>query len=229
MTEEASHIPKSIGIILDGNRRWARERGLPTLEGHRRGYNNLKLFTEWARNAGVSYVTAYVFSTENWNRSTEEIDYLMDLSRTLLRKDRAWTNKEGVRIRVVGSHDRLAPDIVESIAEIEKETANNTRITLALALNYGGRLEIVEAAQRLAREGKDITESSLSESLWSHDIPDPDLIIRSSGEQRLSGFMTWKSVYSEFIFTPKNFPAIEESDFKEMLSEYAGRKRRFGA
>jgi len=229
MNETEQHIPNCVGIILDGNRRWAREKGFPTLEGHRRGYAKLKSFTEWSRDAGIQYVIAYVFSTENWNRSPEEVSYLMNLNRTLLRQDRAWAKKEGVRVRVIGSRERLDPDIVESINEIEKETANNNRITLVIALNYGGRLEITEAAQSLAKAGKAISEQSLSDALWSHDIPDADLIIRTSGEQRLSGFLTWKSVYSELLFLKKNFPDIEQSDVTDAVAEYTRRGRRFGA
>jgi len=228
MTDTKSSVPNSIGIILDGNRRWARERGLPTLEGHRAGYANLKKFTEWSRDAGIAFVTAYVFSTENWNRSPDEVSYLMNLNHTLLTNDKKWANKEGVRIRVIGSKDRLDPDIVESIAKIEQETSQNNRVTLVLALNYGGRLEIVTAAQELARSGKEITESTLEGALWSHDIPDPDLIIRTSGEQRLSNFMTWRSVYSELLFVQKHFPAFDKTEFDAALAEYSQRQRRFG-
>lgn len=229
MNDETPHVPSCVGIILDGNRRWAREKGLPTLEGHRKGYAKLKNFTEWSCDAGVKFLVAYVFSTENWNRPPEEVQYLMNLNRLLLKQDRVWAKKEGVRIRVIGSRERLDADIVASIQEIEKETASYDRITLVLALNYGGRTEIAEAAQSLAEQGKTITEQSLGEALWSHDIPDPELIIRTSGEQRLSGFLTWKSVYSELLFLKKNFPDIEQSDVTDAVAEYARRGRRFGA
>ncbi|MCR4311319.1 MAG: polyprenyl diphosphate synthase [Candidatus Taylorbacteria bacterium] len=225
MTQKTS--PQSIGIILDGNRRWAREHNLPTLEGHRRGYEKTKEIVRWAKDAGIRYVTVYAFSTENWNRTPEEVAYLMDLFRSFLSKEVAYMKDEGVRILCAGERERFAPDIQECMKQAETETAGESKVVLTLALSYGGRAEIVVAANRASALGP-ITEETLSKHMWVQNTPDPDLIIRTGGEMRLSGFMTWQSVYSELFFTKTKLPDLSEEEFKQILSEFDVRERRNG-
>jgi len=220
-------IPMCMGVIVDGNRRWAKENGSSSFEGHRAGYAKLKEFAVWTRDSGIKYLIAYVFSTENWSRGEGEVSYLMDLLRLMLGKERAWANKEGIKIKVAGSRDRLDQDIVRLVEETERETAKNDSLTFVLALNYGGRSEIIEAARKAALEGE-ITEESINKHLFTADIPDPDLIVRTGGNYRLSNFLPWQSIYSELIFVGKYFPALCKADFGDIMIEYASRERRFG-
>ncbi|MCR4330311.1 MAG: polyprenyl diphosphate synthase, partial [Patescibacteria group bacterium] len=213
MHKQEKNIPKCIGIIMDGNRRWARKRGLPVYEGHRAGYKKLKELLTWAREAGVKTVVAYAFSTENWNRSKLEVGFLLKLLRNVLVDEVEDIKKEKVRVRFIGDLSRFPKDIEEGIRKLEKETMVYKENTLVLAVSYGGRPEIVAAVKKIAQEktkeeiGK-MTEKEFSKYLWTKDIPDPDLIVRTGGEKRLSNFLPWQSVYSEFYFTPTLWPAF---------------------
>lgn len=227
------NIPKHLGFILDGNRRWARERGLPTLEGHRAGYSNLKDITKAAINSGVSYVSAYIFSTENWNRTPEEVKYLMDLAYRMLTKDLKELNKEQIRVVWLGSSDRVSEKLQKAIKNAEDKTKNNTRGTLALCFNYGGHTELVDAVKNIVSSGVDaqaIDHKVLEDNLYGGaEIPPVDLLVRTSGEQRLSGFMLYRMAYSELYFTDTFWPDFDEVQLEKALAEYARRNRRFGA
>src|SRR3989344_2526278 len=220
---------KCIGIILDGNRRFAKAKGLPTFEGHRRGLEKIKDIMGWARKASVPFVVAYAFSTENWNRAQEEVSYLMGLFREMLTLKLADFKKEGFCIRCIGDLTRFSPELQTLMRKAEKETANLPGPTLVLALSYGGRAEILQAVSRAAKDGKvGITENEFSSYLWSTGIPDPDIIIRTGGDKRLSGFLTWQSVYSELFFVDTLLPDFRESEFQSILTEFKGRERRMG-
>lgn len=226
----AHNIPTTVGIIMDGNRRWAKEAGLPTLEGHRRGYEKLKEVVDWARDAGVRAMVVYAFSTENWNRAEEEVGYLMRLLATALDEMTAKAKKEGMRVIVLGERSRFAPEMRAAIARAEEDTKSGTSLTLGVALSYGGRAEILDAVRRVPPEKlATLTEEEFSELLWTRDIPDPDLIIRTSGEERLSNFLPWQSVYSELHFTKTYWPAFTKEEFLRILAKYGERQRRFGA
>lgn len=225
-------IPRHLGLILDGNRRWAEDNGLPKLEGHRRGYQNLKTIAEAAFDQGVEYVSAFVFSTENWQRSHEEVAYLMDLLVRVVHKELMSLDKKGIRIRYLGTKDRLESRVLDVIMEAEEATKHNTRAQLALCFNYGGQTEISEAMISIMRAGfnpEDITPDLISKHLYAPDIPPVDFVIRTSGEQRLSNFMLWRVAYSEIYFEMnKHWPAYTADDLGIALSEYAARQRRFG-
>jgi undecaprenyl diphosphate synthase len=222
-------IPYSIGIIMDGNRRYAKERNLPTLEGHRKGYDKLIEVLDWCRDAGVKELTVFAFSTENWNRTKEEVSYLMDLFRAMIGKAKEDALLHDTRLIFIGQRDRFEPKIREAMESAERETAHCSSFLFAIALSYGGRAEIVDAIHRILPERlPDITEEEFGALLWSHDLRDPDLIIRTSGEQRLSGFLTWGSVYSELAFTETYWPAFTKTEFDAILVDYAERGRRFG-
>jgi len=230
---EKRNVPKCVGLIIDGNRRWARAQDLPAFEGHRKGYEKLKDAVRWAKDAGVKNVIVYVFSSQNWNRAEEEISYLMKLIRRLLMEDAEEFKKEEVRLRIIGDRTRPSRDIMETARKLEEETRHFTACTLALAFSYGGREEITDAVNRIVAEkesfgGRAITEKDIAERLWTADIPDPDLIIRTSGEKRLSNFLPWQSVYSELFFVSKHWPAFTKEDFLGVLDEFAGRERRYG-
>lgn len=233
MHKQKKNIPECVGIIMDGNRRWARKRGLPVHEGHRAGYKKLKELLTWAREAGVKTVVAYAFSTENWNRSKLEVGFLMKLLRNILADEIADIKKERVRVRFIGDLDKFPKDIQEGIRTLEEETGVYKENTLVLAISYGGRAEIVSAVKKIAQEktkeeiGK-MTEKEFSQYLWTKDIPDPDLIVRTGGEKRLSNFLPWQSVYSEFYFTPTLWPAFSRREFDKILAEFATRERRKG-
>ncbi len=223
-------IPKTIGIIMDGNRRWAREHNLSTLEGHKHGYEKIKELLGWAKDAGVGNVVVFAFSTENWNRSEEEVGYLMKLLRTVLASEVEEIRKQGGRLRFAGERARFAPDIQEAMNKAEEATANGT-ITLWLCLSYGGRAEIVNAIQAIVKKGvpaEAVSEETVASELWTAGMPDPDIIIRTSGEQRLSGFLPWQGVYSELFFVKTFWPAFSKEEFESILKEYDERERRFG-
>jgi undecaprenyl diphosphate synthase len=218
-----------VGIILDGNRRWAKEHGLPKLEGHRVGLlDTLRSTVRFVRGRGIPHLVVYMFSTENWNRDHEEVSYLMDLFRESIRDEMKELGKEHVRIRFAGQRERFSKDLQEAMDEAEKETSQNSALTLWCCLSYGGRAEIVSAARAAAAAGEEVNEESLARHLWTHDMPDPDIIIRTSGERRLSGFLTWQSVYSELFFTDTKWPDFSEEEFDAILAEYAQRERRRG-
>lgn len=220
---------RCVGIILDGNRRWAKERGLPKLEGHREGLENVKRITRVVRDRGIKHLVVYAFSTENWKREPVEVSYLMNLFKEAIEKEFSELGREGVRIRFVGQHERFPAGLQESILNIEKETGDNAVMTLWCCLSYGGRAEILHAAQEIAQHGESITEESFAKHLWTAGMPDPDIIIRTSGEKRLSGFLTWESVYSELFFTDTKWPDFSGEEFDGILGEYTTRERRRGA
>jgi len=219
--------PRHIGIIMDGNRRWARERGLPTFEGHRAGYDLIKKVGPWCLARGVTALTCYAFSIENWKRAEDEVWYLMDLLLIAVTKDLGALTDEGIRLRVIGRRDDLSPTLRRAIEEAEAKTAAHARGTLTLAISYGGRDEIVRAAREAALAGE-LTESTLASRLDTAGLPDPDLIIRTSGERRLSGFLTWQSVYSELYFVDTHWPDFTEADLDAALDWYRNRERRYG-
>lgn len=216
---------------MDGNRRWAKRRGLPTLEGHRRGYDVVLNVGDWCLDRGIEILTVYAFSTENWNRSKKEVGYLLHLIGMALDKEVTGLHKKDIRIKVVGRIKELPVHLQKRITQAMELTKNNTRGTLQLAINYGGRAEIVDAVKNIVRAGTSaskITEQSISEALYTAAQPDPDMIIRTSGEQRISGFLTWQGVYSELLFVKKNWPDFTERDLDAALAEFGRRQRRFG-
>jgi undecaprenyl diphosphate synthase len=231
-TKRPATLPKHIGFIMDGNRRWAKSRGLPPLEGHHRGYERLKEVGEWCLERGVPVTTFYAFSTENWNRSKREVAYLMRLLFTALTTEVDGFHRRNVRLRVIGRLSGLSREIRDAAHRAMRLTRNNTRGILNLAINYGGRTELVDAIRRMFRQRLapvQVTEAAIARNLYTSGEPDPDLIIRTSGEQRLSNFLTWQGVYSELYFTKKHWPAFSERDLDRALTEYARRRRRFGA
>lgn len=226
-----SSTPVHIGFILDGNRRWAKNRGLPTLEGHRVGYDNLKDIVKAAADRGVKFVSAYIFSTENWSRTPAEVKYLMDLAHKMLTRDVEELNKENIRVRWLGSADNVSQKLQQAIKAAEDSTKNNTRGTLGLCFNYGGHQEIIDAAKQFIKKGikeTELTTKKFAEALYAPEIPPIDLLIRTSGEQRLSGFMLWRAAYSELYFVDKHWPDFSVEDLDAALDEYATRERRFG-
>lgn len=223
--------PRHIGFILDGNRRWATERGLPTLEGHKQGYGILKDIAEAALDRGVKYVSAYVFSTENWKRSKEEVNYLMKLAHWVATNELEELHKKNIRVRFLGEKTGLTPKLIEAIAKAEEKTEKNTKGTLALCFNYGGHQEIASAAAKMITDGiraEDVTPEKVEEYLYDPSIPPIDLMIRTSGEQRLSNFMLWRVAYAELLFVDKHWPAMTEEDLDSALAEFSARSRRFG-
>lgn len=225
-------VPKHLGLILDGNRRWARARGLSIIEGHQAGYQNLKNIVKAAQRRGVTYVSAYVFSTENWKRDASEVRDLMRLLKWVLRHEVKEFNRADIRLRVVGSKFRLGKAMLKAIHDAEELTKANERGTLLLCLDYGGQQEIVEAMKRIAAAGvrpESITAELLSQYLYAPDVPPLDLIIRTSGEQRLSNFMLWESAYSELMFTKVAWPDFSERHLASAIKRYAERQRRFGS
>lgn len=221
-------IPGCVGIILDGNRRWAKERGLPTFEGHRAGLENLKAAARFVRTGGVKHLIVYAFSTENWNRKPEEVSYLMNLFLESVTTQMKELGEEGIQIRIVGQRERFSPELIRAMDQVEQETKGNDEFTLWVCLSYGGHAEIIAAARAAAGAGEEITEASIAKHLWTAEMPDPDIIIRTSGEKRLSGFLTWQSVYSELFFTDTYWPSFSKEEFDSILAEYATRERRRG-
>jgi undecaprenyl diphosphate synthase len=228
-------IPRHVAIIMDGNGRWAAARGLPRGEGHRRGVEALRRTVRAAGEIGIDILTIFAFSAENWSRPQSEIRDLLGLLRLFIRNDLAELNSNNVRVRVIGERETLSPDVRRLLEEAENLTHRNDGMTLVVAFNYGARQEIARAAQRLAEEiaaGRlsptDITAERLSGFMDAPDLPDPDLIIRTSGEQRLSNFLLWQSAYSELVFVPTFWPDFDRAALEHAISEYARRERRFG-
>lgn len=224
-----------IAIIMDGNGRWAKKRGLPRLMGHKKGAEAVKEITKVAANLGVKYLTLYAFSTENWNRDSEEVESLMDLLRQYLKSDLEEVQENGVRIRFIGERSMLASDIVESMNRLEAETAQNDKMTLCLAISYGSRQEIVNAARKIAELAKrgdiqpeDVDVKMFSGMLYTQDIPDPDLLIRTSGEQRLSNYLLWQLAYAEFFFSDVLWPDFDEKTLTDIIADFKSRERRYG-
>ena len=218
-----------VGVIKDGNRRWARAHNKPTFEGHNEGYKRLQDFVGWARDAGIPHVVAFAFSTENWQRSEDEVGYLMKLFRNVLENETKKMVEERVRVRFVGDRTRFSDDLQKGMEKMENETAKNYDITLHLAMSYGGRAEILAATNAFIAKGQgSVTEEEFSKALWTGDMPDPDILIRTSGEHRLSGFLPWQAVYSEIFFIDAFWPEFSEEIFNNILKEYAERERRMG-
>ncbi|PIY68996.1 di-trans,poly-cis-decaprenylcistransferase [Candidatus Roizmanbacteria bacterium CG_4_10_14_0_8_um_filter_39_9] len=230
---DKSHIPTHIAIIADGNRRWAKEKGLPTLEGHRRGAETVKALSKRAKVLGVKIITFWVFSTENWKRTVEETGYLMNLFDTFIDREREEAIKEKTRIIHMGRKDRIPDGLKKKIIQAEEETKHFTDYYFVVALDYGGRDEIIRGIKKLTDFGlriDDLDKKSFNNYLDTKDLPqaEPDLIIRTSGEERLSGFMTWQSAYSEYYFSPLMFPDFGPDELEKAIDEYGERKRRFG-
>src|SRR6266436_1920917 len=228
-------VPRHVAIIMDGNGRWAAARGLPRGEGHRRGVEALRRTVRAAGDLGIGVLTIFSFSAENWSRPPSEIRELMGLLRRFIRNDLADLHRNGVHVRIIGDRADLAPDIRGLLEEAEELTKDNDKLTLVVAFNYGARQEIARAAQRLSAEvaagrlqPSEITAERISRRLDAPDLPDPDLIIRTSGEQRLSNFLMWQSAYSELVFVPDYWPDFERETLRAAIAEYSGRSRRYG-
>ena len=228
-------VPRHVAIIMDGNGRWAAARGLPRVEGHRRGVEAVRRTVRAAADIGIQYLTIFSFSAENWTRPPSEIGELMALLRRFIRNDLAELHRAGVRVRVIGEREGLTPDIARLLSEAEELTRENDGLTLVVAFNYGARQEIVRAARRLVEEvaagtmtADDIDLDRFARLLHAPDVPDPDLIIRTSGEQRLSNFLLWQSAYSELVFVPTHWPDFDRAALESAIHEYRQRERRFG-
>ena len=228
---EKAELPRHIGFIVDGNRRWAKQHGLPAYEGHLAGYNALKDVALETLHQGVKCVSAYVFSTENWKRSEEEVGHLMGLLLKMLKADVPIFIENNVRLRVIGSKERLSDALVEAINNAEAKTADLRGGDLVLCLNYGGHLEIADAVKKIVQSGissEDVTPELVAQNIYVPDIPPCDLIVRTSGDQRLSNFMLWRAAYSELMFIDKHWPDMTTDDVTVILDEYTHRNRRFG-
>jgi undecaprenyl diphosphate synthase len=236
---EESHSPAPpahVAIIMDGNGRWAKKRGLPRIVGHKNGAEAVRRAVAASIELGIRYLTLFGFSSENWKRPPSEIDDLMGLLRHYLRGEIAEMHKNGVRVRVIGERDKLAPDIVTLIDNAENLTRGNERLHLSMAINYGGRAEIALAARAIAAQvtsgalkPEQVDEDCIARHLFTADIPDPDLLIRTSGEQRISNFLLWQSAYAELVFTETLWPDFAKDDLERALRDYHGRERRYGA
>lgn len=228
-------LPRHIALVMDGNGRWAKERGLPRTEGHKRGEGVLLSMVDACLEMGVPYLSAYAFSTENWRRSNSEVRFLMGFNRDVLRRQRDYLHSRDVRVRWVGRRPRLWRSVVRELEAAEELTRNNRSMTLAMCVNYGGRAEIVDAARQIAKEAAagrlrpdDLTEQRFAQYLDEPDMPDVDLFLRPSGEQRTSNFLIWQSAYAEMVYQDKLFPDYQPEDLFAAVEEYARRDRRFG-
>ena len=228
-------VPRHVAIIMDGNGRWAAQRGLPRVEGHRRGVEAVRRAVRAAGDLGIDYLTIFSFSSENWSRPPAEVRELMGLLRRFVRNDLVELHKSNVRVRIIGEREGLDPDIGRLLQEAEDLTRANTGLVLVVAFNYGARQEIARAARQLATEvaagrlsPNEITPERLGTHLHAPDIPDPDVIIRTSGEQRLSNFLLWQAAYSELVFVPINWPDFDRAALESAIEEYRRRERRFG-
>ena len=224
-------VPRHLGLILDGNRRWAKEHGVPVYEGHKAGYKTVETILQAAMDRGVEYVSVYAFSTENWNRSADEVRQLMKLFLWIFRHELQNLKNHGVRVHVLGNKLRIGKALLKAVHRAEQETKDNKRGTLLFCLDYGGQQEIVDAMKQLVADGvnaNDITAEKISGQLQTNGIPPVDLIIRTSGEQRLSNFMLWNAAYSELMFTPTKWPDFSVEELNAMLDAYGERHRRFG-
>ena len=233
---EQENLPKHIAIIMDGNRRWAKAKGLPTSLGHKEGAKTLEKIVRYANKIGIKYITVYAFSTENWKRTKEEVSALMNLFQSYLDEYSKRADSENIRVKIIGSNQGLSEKMKNSIEKCMERTKANTGITFNIALNYGGRDEIINAVKNIAEKVKheeidiqDITEQTISDNLYTKNQPDPDLLIRTSGEIRLSNFLPWQLVYTEFVFVEKNWPDFDEQDLDKAIEVYQNRNRKFGA
>jgi undecaprenyl diphosphate synthase len=229
MTERA--IPRHIGYIVDGNRRWARQQGLPVYEGHLAGYNTLQEIITETFDQGVEFVSAYVFSTENWKRSKSEVNKFMGLVLRFLTSDLPIFEKKNIRLKILGSRQNVSQKIIKAINNAEEKTAKNTSGTFAVCFNYGGQSEIVDAVKKIIESGvsvDDVTEDLISQNLYCPEVPPLDLVVRTSGEKRTSNFMLWRSAYSEIMFIDKLWPDMDTDDVNEIIKAFSERNRRFG-
>jgi undecaprenyl diphosphate synthase len=227
----ADRIPRHVAIIMDGNGRWAIQRGLPRLAGHRAGTENLRRVIRTTVEFGIKYLTIYAFSTENWGRPPEEVQGLMRILEDVIDKELNELHKEGVQLRHIGRLERLAPTLQEKVLEAMDLTKHNDRLIMNIAFNYGGRDEIVQAIQRIIKDGvpaQDVTDDLVSQYLYTAGVPDPDLIIRTSGELRVSNFLIWQAAYSEWYITPTYWPDFDKTEYRRALETYAQRDRRYG-
>ncbi|MEK7817547.1 MAG: polyprenyl diphosphate synthase [Actinomycetota bacterium] len=225
---DAETIPRHVAVIMDGNGRWAARRRLPTAAGHREGAKALKRTIAAARKASVKELTIYAFSTENWRRPTDEIEAIMSMFSELIASEVPELKEKGVRVRFIGRRRELSGKVVEDLEWTEEFTADNREMTLFVAFNYGSRAEIADAACAAAANGSEVDEDSLGKYLYAPDMHDPELLIRTSGEQRISNFLLWQCAYAELFFSNKLWPDFGEEDFNEALAEYSRRRRRFG-
>ncbi len=233
---EENNIPTHVAIIMDGNRRWARKRNIDYRLGHKEGAKTLEKIVRYAKKVGIKYITVYAFSTENWKRTSEEVSALMLLLKTYLDDYGKRADTENIKVKVLGDILALTPGLQKSIKKCEERTKDNDGIYFSICINYGGRDEIVHAVKKIAQDVKDgkigiddINEKLMNNYLYTKEIPDPDLIIRTSGELRTSGFLTWQSVYSEYLFMDKYWPDFSEDDIDFAIKEYQKRNRKFGA
>ena len=230
-----NNLPKHIAIIMDGNRRWAKQRGLEASLGHKEGAENLKRIAKFANSIGIKYMTVYAFSTENWKRTEKEVSAIMKLLKFYLKDFLTSANNDNIKINVIGTDFKLNDEIKEEILKVEEKTLKDTGMTLNIAFNYGGRDEIVNATKKIAEKVKEnemsieeITEQTIANNIYTAGQPDPDLVIRTSGEQRISNFLLWQIAYSEFVFSNKYWPEFSNEDLLETIKEYQHRTRKFG-
>ena len=219
---------RHLGIIADGNRRWAKERGLPTIEGHRRGLDTIQELVEAASKTEIEYITFYVFSTENWGRSADEVSYIMKLAETRILKYAEKLAKNNARMLILGSREKISPKLMSVLEQAEHITADCTGITVCFCFNYGGEQEIADAAKIAGEVDGDITPELIRKHLYHPEVPDVDMVVRTSGEERISGFMLWRTAYAELLFLEKYFPEMNVDDLKGILENYKKRNRRFG-
>ena len=236
MEFEKEKLPKHIAIIMDGNRRWAKAKGMPAAFGHKEGAKTLEKIVRYANKIGIEYITVYAFSTENWKRTEEEVKSLMILFQTYVDNYSKRADSENIKVQFLGEMNAFSEKMRKGFKDCEERTKNNTGIVFNIALNYGGRDEILHAVKAIASKveqgnlkPEEITEKVIQENLYTKDMPDPDLLIRTSGEMRLSNFLPWQLVYSEFLFVEKNWPDFSEEDLDEAIIEYQKRTRKFGA
>lgn len=224
-------IPRHIGYIVDGNRRWAKERGLPTFKGHATGYKVVHKIAQASFDAGVEYVSLYIFSTENWKRSQDEVGKLMNMVIKAAVDDLHIFQENNIKVVILGSRNQLSSRVLKAVESVESKTAENTGGTLAICFNYGGQLEIADACKKIVQSGVDaseVTPELIAQNLYAPEVPAIDIVVRTSGEQRLSNFMLWRSAYSELMFIDKLWPDMTKDDVTTILEEYSRRGRRFG-
>jgi undecaprenyl diphosphate synthase len=224
----AAEVPRAVAIVMDGNGRWASAHDVPVAEGHRAGSRALRPIVETAIDLGIASLAVYAFSTENWTRPTDEVEALMEIFGETIDRELVDLAEEGVRTRFVGRRDRAPQWLQAKLAELEAATAKESRLSLWIAFDYGGRAELVEAARRIAASGEPVDEESFARFLYAPEMPDPDLVIRTSGELRVSNFLLWQSAYSEFVFTETLWPDFGPDEFRTAIEDYATRRRRFG-
>ncbi|HEV2073913.1 MAG TPA: polyprenyl diphosphate synthase [Thermomicrobiales bacterium] len=225
-------VPEHVAIIMDGNGRWASRRGLSRIEGHEAGTENIRRITHRAGQLGIKYLTLWAFSTENWRRPKEEVEGLMRILGNVIESETQELHQQGARLRHIGDLDALQPDLRQSVLDAMELTRNNDKLVLTLAFNYGGRQEILHAVKKMIEDGvapEDVSEEAFAERLYMPGLPDADLIIRTSGEWRLSNFLLWQGAYAELFFTPKLWPDFQPDDLTEAVVDYSQRERRFGA